>query len=305
MGHALVLEEPEASPEGGLFLGGVVELNLVKAGEEVEGGEPVATTLAEGVGDVGKRVMVLGGNFVKGAQVNDDAVATVGLLYEHGPRAEGTPTRRNELRLDLLVDDLLEGCALLGTLGPNTNAWRWGRAYTVRRLQRGRRNGMADGVGVARRATETAAVSLKQIADSVHFLGVGFDLRPKVNLTHQIIASVLWRRYGGRVPVLKFGKRAELRYAHGKIVGVEHRQGYGAVISDTGDSTADENVQLAAPSLVVNPVEQDEGPRRHRGRNLYTDNHLKAMLGHLDILGRESKGPDGSGKRLRLKNLRR
>ena len=67
LGHALVLEEPEASSEGGLLLRGVVELNLVKAGEEVESGEPVATTLAEGVGDVGKRVVVLGSNFVKGA----------------------------------------------------------------------------------------------------------------------------------------------------------------------------------------------------------------------------------------------
>jgi len=113
---------------------------------------------------------------------------------------------------------------------------------------------MADGVGVARRATEAAAVSLEQVADSVHLLGVGLDLRPKVNLVHQIIAGVLWGRHGGRVPVLKLGKRAELRYAHGKIVGVEHRQGYGAVVGDTGDSTADEDVQLAAPSLIANPV---------------------------------------------------
>ena len=101
---------------------------------------------------------------------------------------------------------------------------------------------MANGVGVPRGTAEARAVSLEEVADGGHLGGVGQHLRTEVDHAHQLVTSVLGFGTSGGVPMLELGESAELRDADGVIVGVENGERHGAILSDTGDGGADENI---------------------------------------------------------------
>ena len=184
LSHALVLEEAEAGPESSFLLGGVVEFNLVKAREEVNGGEPMPTAFAEGVGDVRERVVVLGGDLIESAQINDDAEGAVLFTHEHRAGAEGTSARSDQLGLHLLVDNFLKSFSVLGALRTDADARRRGGPNAVGRLERWSRYRMADRVGVARGAAEARAVALEEVTDSGHLGRVRLHFGAEVDHVH-------------------------------------------------------------------------------------------------------------------------
>ena len=248
--------------------------------------------------------MILGGDLVEGAQVDDDAVGAIVLAHEHGARAERAPTGSDQLCLHLLVDDLGESPSLLSALRTDANARRGGGAIAMGRLERWSGDGVTDGVGIPRGAAKAAAMALEEVADSSHLGRVGVNLGAEVNHAHQFVAGVLRFGTNGGVPMLELGEGAELGYPDRVVVGVEDSEGHGAVVSHAGDGRADENVEPTRDT-VSDALEEDERTRRHGGWDLDADDLLEAALRDDDVLWREGERADGSGEWLGLEDLGR
>ena len=301
LSHALVLEETETGPKGSLFLGSVVEFNLVKAGKKVNGGEPMPTAFAESVGDVGEWVVVLGGDLVEGAQINNDAEGAVLFTHEHGARAEGAPARSDQLGLHLLVNNFLKSFSVLGALRADTDTRRRSGPNAVGRLKGWSGYRMANSVGISRGAAEARAMALEEVTNSGHLGRVRLHLGAKVDHVHQLVGGVLGLGADGRLPMLELSEGAELGDTDGVVVGVEDGERHSAIVGDAGDGGADEYVQPAS-DVVADTLEEDEGAWWHRGRDLHADDLLEALLRNGDVLGSKGERADGGGEGLRLED---
>jgi len=94
------------------------------------------------------------------------------------------------------------------------------------------RDGVADGVGVARRTAEARAELLQHVTDHAQFGGISSDLGTNVDLRHDFVNVELWGGCRRGIPMLKLSESGELRDTHREVVRVEHGKGNSAVLTD-------------------------------------------------------------------------